>query len=79
MVPKNPQLTAFDNSLVNLPSDCSAGYLALRSVYYSPMSIQNSSISQYFSGVTLGDIFALNLLLGLVVVLFLGLIHGHQR
>lgn len=36
-------------------------------------------INTYLSNVTLGDIWALQLVLGLVQCALLGAIHGHQR
>lgn len=36
-------------------------------------------MSEWLANVTLGDLFALQLVLGLVQCVALGLIHGHQR
>jgi hypothetical protein len=36
-------------------------------------------IESYLANITLGDLWALQLLQGAVTILALGLIHGHQR
>lgn len=36
-------------------------------------------VSEYLQHVGLGDIFALQFILGLAQLVFLGMIHGHQR
>lgn len=40
---------------------------------------KGDSVSEWLANVTLGDLFALQLVLGLVQCVALGLIHGHQR
>lgn len=42
-------------------------------------ALQSDEVSVYVSGVTLGDIWVLQFVLGLVQCALLGAIHGHQR
>jgi hypothetical protein len=44
-----------------------------------PAKIQTDPVSVFVSNVTLGDIWVLQLVLGLVQCALLGAIHGHQR
>ena len=41
--------------------------------------LQTGEISNYLANITLGDIWLMQFVLGLVVCVLLGLIHGHQR
>lgn len=45
----------------------------------NPANIQPDAVSVYVSNVTLGDIWVLQFVLGLVQCTLLGAIHGHQR
>lgn len=45
----------------------------------NPLATQTGSVSSYVSNITLGDIWVLQLVLGLVQCALLGAIHGHQR
>ncbi len=40
---------------------------------------ESDSLSQFLSQVTLGDIWLLQFVIGLIQLYFLGAIHGHQR
>ena len=41
--------------------------------------LQTGAVSDFVKNVTLGDIWLLQLILGFIQCIYLGLIHGHQR
>lgn len=45
----------------------------------NPATLQPDAVSVWLANVTLGDIWALQFVLGLVQCALLGAIHGHQR
>jgi hypothetical protein len=45
----------------------------------NPAALQTDTLSSFLANVTLGDIWLLQFVIGLIQIYFLGAIHGHQR